>query len=352
MRAFRLTGWKQEPELMDIPEPEPGPGEVVVKVGAAGACHSDLHMMHELEGAPWKMPFTLGHEVAGWVHALGPGTERTGVSEGQPVAVYGAYSCGSCARCRVGLDNYCENPAGAPTPGGGLGLGMDGGMAEYVLVPDARYLVPLPDGLDPVTAAPLTDAGLTPYHAINRSRHKLGPTSTVAIIGVGGLGHMAIQILKATTAAKVVAVDTRPEALQLAKQHGADVTVEAGDQAVAEIKGATPGGRGADLVLDFVGSEVTLKTAASATRTLGDLTLVGIAGGTLPFGFFNIPYEASVQTVYWGSRSELVNVLDLGARGLLQPTITTFPLAKARDAYRGMEDGTLTGRAVVIPNET
>jgi propanol-preferring alcohol dehydrogenase len=351
MRAFRLVSWKSEPELQDIPEPEAGPGQVVVKVGAAGACHSDLHLMHEMEGAPWKLPFTLGHEIAGSVHALGPGADRYGLRVGQAVAVHGAYGCGACGRCRDGLENYCENPAGAPTPGGGAGLGSDGGMAEYVLVPDARFVVPLPDGLDAVQAAPLTDAGLTPYHAVNRSRAKLNPSSAAVVIGVGGLGHMAVQILKATTPARVIAVDTRPQALDLAKAEGADLCIPAGDDAAGAIRDATHG-HGADVVLDFVGSDATLRTAVAATRTLGDLTLVGIAGGTVPFGFFNIPYEASVQTVYWGSRSELVDVLELGARGLLRAEVTTFALEKARDAYRGMEDGSLTGRAVVIPNPT
>ena len=331
-----------------MPEPEAGPGQVVVKVGAAGACHSDLHLMHGMERPGWGLPFTLGHEIAGWVHAFGPGAER-GLRVGQPVVVYGAYSCGECRRCRDGLDNYCENPAGAPTQGRGAGLGSDGGMADYMVVPDSRFIVALPEGLDLPQAAPLTDAGLTPYHAIARSRAKLTATSVAVVIGVGGLGHMAIQILKISTPVRVVAVDTRPMALELARQKGADLCVAAGDEMTAAINDFTHG-RGADLVLDFVGSDASLRAAASVLRTLGDLTVVGIAGGTVPFGFSNLPYGVSVQTVFWGSPSELVDVLELGARGLLQTEVTMFPLEEAREAYRSMEDGTLTGRAVVIPN--
>ncbi|HEY3486278.1 MAG TPA: alcohol dehydrogenase catalytic domain-containing protein, partial [Ilumatobacteraceae bacterium] len=162
MRALQLTGWQQPPEIREVPEPEPGPGQVVVRVGGAGACHSDLHIMDEfVDGMlPAVLPFTLGHENAGWVHALGAGVE--GLEVGQPVAVYGPWGCGRCHRCRQGLENYCERQAEVGPPGGGLGL--DGGMAKLLLVPSARSLVPLGD-LDPAEAAPLTDAGLTPYHA-------------------------------------------------------------------------------------------------------------------------------------------------------------------------------------------
>ncbi|MBL6279560.1 NAD(P)-dependent alcohol dehydrogenase [Micromonospora fiedleri] len=348
MRALRLPAWKSDPELVEVDEPTPGPGEVVVKIGAAGACHSDLHLMHDFEAGslPWNPPFTLGHENAGWVHALGAGV--TGLEIGQPVAVYGPWGCGVCARCRVGAENYCENPAAAPIPGGGGGLGLDGGMAEYELVPDARLVVPLPEGLDPVLAAPLTDAGLTPYHAIRRSWAKLPPGSTAVVIGVGGLGHVAVQILKATTATRIIAVDTRDEALRLAEECGADQTLRSGEGTVEEIRSAT-GGRGADVVLDFVGADATMKMGAAAARTVGDLTIVGIGGGSLPVSFFSVPYEVSIQTTYWGSRPELIEVLDLGARGLLRPKTTTFSLDDAMSAYRKMQDGTLEGRAVIVP---
>ncbi|GAA0370058.1 NAD(P)-dependent alcohol dehydrogenase [Micromonospora gifhornensis] len=348
MRALRLPAWKSEPELVEVDEPTPGPGEVVVKIGGAGACHSDLHLMHDFEAGslPWNPPFTLGHENAGWVHALGAGV--TGLEIGQPVAVYGPWGCGACARCRVGAENYCENPAAAPIPGGGGGLGLDGGMAEYELVPDARLVVPLPEGLDPVLAAPLTDAGLTPYHAIRRSWPKLPPGSTAVVIGVGGLGHVGVQILKATTAARIIAVDTRDEALRLAEECGADQTLRSGEGTVEEIRSAT-GGRGADVVLDFVGADATMKMGAAAARTVGDLTIVGIGGGSLPVSFFSVPYEVSIQTTYWGSRPELIEVLDLGSRGLLAPKTTTFSLDDAMSAYRQMQDGTLEGRAVIVP---
>ncbi|WP_073458964.1 NAD(P)-dependent alcohol dehydrogenase [Pseudonocardia thermophila] len=348
MRALRLLDWKSEPELVEVPRPEPGPGQVVIRVGAAGVCHSDLHLMHDFSPGmlPWEPPFTLGHENAGWVHALGNGV--TGLEIGQPVAVYGPWGCGTCARCRLGIDTYCEDQANAPVPSGGGGLGLDGGMAEFMLVPDARHLVPLPDGLDPLDAASLTDAGLTPYHAVRRSWPKLVPGATAVVIGVGGLGHIGVQILKATTAARVVAVDTRDAALRLALDLGADHVVPAGDDAAAEIRSYTAG-RGADVVLDFVGSDSTLALAASTSRSLGDLTIVGIGGGTLPVSFFGVPYEVSVQTTYWGTRPELVEVLDLGARGLVKTSQSVYGLDQALRAYQDLREGKIEGRAVVTP---
>jgi len=348
MRALRLMEWKSDPVLVEVEDPKPGPGQVVIRVGGAGVCHSDLHLMREFEAGmlPWGPPFTLGHENAGWVHALGSGV--AGLEIGQPVAVYGPWGCGKCQRCRLGIETYCENPAAVSVPGGGGGIGLDGGMAEFMLIPDERQLLPLPDGLNPVQAAPLTDAGLTPYHAVRRSWPKLPPGSSAVVIGVGGLGHLGVQILKATTATRVIAVDTRPAALALARECGADVTVTSGESAVEEIRDAT-GGRGADVVLDFVGSDPTLALGIAVARVLGDFTIVGIAGGSMPLSFFAVPYEVSIQTTYWGTRPELAEVLDLGARGLLRPTVTTFNLDTAMDAYRQMEGGQLEGRAVVVP---
>jgi propanol-preferring alcohol dehydrogenase len=351
MKALRLTSWQSDPVLEDVPEPEPGAGEVVVQVGAAGACHSDLHLMHEFEPGtlPWEPPFTLGHENAGWVHATGSGVH--GLEPGQPVAVVGAWGCGACQRCMAGLETYCERPHLAPVPSGGGGLGLDGGMAEYLLVPAARHLVPLPDGMDPVQAAPLTDAGLTPYHAVRRSAHKLGPTTTAMVIGIGGLGHLAVQILRATTAARIITVDPRDSCRDLAVRGGADLALAPGPDLAAEVMEFTHG-VGVDVVIDCFGSDETLASAAACARRLADITIVGLAGGTLPVTFFGVPYEASVQTTYWGNRAELVEVLDLGARGLLEAESTLYTLDDAADAYEDLTHGTVLGRAVVVPTDS
>ena len=343
MRALRMVECGRDPELVEIPDPTPGPGEVVIKVGGAGACHSDLHVLYELDvAAVWQLPMTLGHETAGWVHALGAGV--TGLAEGDPVAVYGAWGCGVCARCAVGMENYCERPSLV----GGGGLGLDGGMADYLLVPDQRYLVPLPEGLDPVTAAPLTDAGLTPYHAIRRSWPKLTPDASIVLIGVGGLGHIAVQIARATTAAQVIAVDLKPDALELARKVGADHAVESDDDAAQKIRDLT-GGRGADVVIDFVGATTTLNLARGVARNLADVTLVGIAGGEVPVSFFSQPYEVSIATTYWGSRPELVELLALAAGGRISAERSLYALEHGAQAYRDLRDNRVTGRAVVVP---
>ena len=348
MRALRLMNWKSEPELVEVPKPTPGPGEVVIRIGGAGACHSDLHLMHDfVDGAlPWSPPFTLGHENAGWVEAIGNGV--TAVHEGQAVAVYGPWGCGKCSRCRLGIETLCEDPISAPIPGGGGGLGLDGGMAEYMLIPSERFLVPLPDNLDPFAAAPLTDAGLTPFHAVRRSWAKMTPEATVVVIGVGGLGHMAVQIIKATTSARIIAVDPKQAALDVALDVGADEILKPDEKTAATIREMTHG-HGADVVLDFVGSEATLKMALASARTLGDVTLVGIAGGAVPFSFFSQGYEVSLQTTYWGSRPELVEVLNLSSRGLIKSEHTRYSLADSAEAYVDLAAGNVKGRAVIVP---
>lgn len=345
MDALQLTAWKHDPEIRSVPDPEPGPGQVLVRVGGAGACHSDLHLVHDFEDGlvPWGPPFTLGHENAGWVEAVGPGVE--GLEVGLPVAVHGPWGCGRCARCAAGMENYCERAAEIGPAGGGLGL--DGGMAPYLLVPSPRLLVPLGD-LDPVEAAPLTDAGLTPYHAIARSLPVLGPGSHAVVIGAGGLGHMAVQILAALTPATVIVVDQRAEALRTVAPMGATHGVLAGEGAADEVRDHT-GGRGADLVLDLVGVDATLALGAAVARPLGHLTIVGIGGGTLPISFFGIAYEVSVATTYWGSRPELFEVLDLARRGHIRPHVQRFALDDAPAAYEALAAGEVEGRAVIVP---
>lgn len=346
MKAMQLTAWKTPPEIRDVPEPEPDPGQVVIRVAGAGACHSDLHLLHDFEAGmmPWNPPFTLGHENAGWVHTIGDGV--SGLRVGEPVAVYGPWGCGRCKRCQVGMENYCERAADQPAAGGGLGY--DGGMAEYMLVPAARLLVPLGE-LDPVDAAPLTDAALTPYHAVKRSLPLLTPGATAVAIGIGGLGHMGVQILRALTAARIIAVDTRPEALRLAEESGADHAVLSGGDAANEIRELTEG-RGADVVVDFVGVDATMALATAVARPLSDITVVGIGGGSVPFGFFSVPYEARLATTYWGSRPELMEVLDLARQGRIKTVVHRFTLDEAPMVYERLAAGEFTGRAVITPN--
>lgn len=346
MRALQLIGFGKTAELRDVAEPhDPGPGEVLVRIGGAGACHSDLHLMHDFAEAmlPWSPPFTLGHENAGWVEDLG--SEVRDIEVGTPVAVYGPWGCGRCLRCQEGRENYCDRQAEIGPAGGGLGL--DGGMAPLMLVPSSRHVVPI-GSLSPVEAAPLTDAGLTPYHAIKRSLPLLGPGSFTVVIGAGGLGHLAVQILVACTPTTVIAIDRHFEPLALAHHLGATHTLVTSDDTASEVSALTQG-RGADVVLDLVGSDQTLGLAASITRKLGHVTLVGIAGGALPVSFFSPQYEVSVASTYWGSLPELMEVIALGTAGKIRADVQRFTLEDAPRAYEAMREGTLHGRAVIVP---
>lgn len=345
MQAYQLVEWQQEPELREVEVPEPGPGEVLIKVGGAGACHSDLHVMEWPAGTlPYELPFTLGHENAGWIEAVGAGV--TGWDVGAGVAVYGPWGCGRCRACRSTLETLCERRDEIGASGGGLG--RDGGMAEYMLVPDSRLLVPLGD-LDPRDAAPLSDAALTPYHAIKLALPKLVPGTSVLVIGVGGLGHMAVQLVRAVTPADVIAVDVDPAKLELAREVGATATVNAGEGAAEAVRELT-GGHGVALVMDFVGADATMALAAATVASGGSVMVVGIAGGTLPLTFGTLPFDASIAHPYWGSRIELVEVLELARSGRIRAHVERFPLVRAADAYRRMREGSLDGRAVITPN--
>jgi propanol-preferring alcohol dehydrogenase len=346
MQAVRLTSWQSPPELCDVPDPVPDPGAVLLRVAGAGLCHSDLHLMHWPAGTlPYHLPFTLGHEVAGTVVELGPGADGVGV--GDSVLVYGPWGCGACRRCSRGEEHLCERAA--TTRKRGCGLGHDGGLAEYVVVPSSRLLVPLGD-LDPVTAAPLADAGLTTYHAIRRALPYLAPGASAVVIGVGGLGHVAVQLLRALSSAPVIAVDVRPEALELALQAGAAAAMIADDSSEAELRRATGSG-GAGLVVDCVGSDATLRLAAAAVAPGGHVSIIGMAGGTFPMHRGGVPMETSVIISNWGTRAELADVVALARAGSIRLEVERVPLSEVVAAYGRLERGDVRGRVVAVPDE-
>ncbi|HLU42994.1 MAG TPA: NAD(P)-dependent alcohol dehydrogenase [Microthrixaceae bacterium] len=344
MRAFQLTD-PGEAEVRDVDQPQPRAGEVLVKVTGAGVCHSDLHILHA-EEALFPTPMTFGHEVAGTIVGIGEGV--LGWEEGTPVLVHPCWGCGRCRNCAVGAENYCETfPRGTTM---GPGLGADGGWAEYVAVPN-RHVVPLGD-LDPVLAAPLTDAGLTPYHAISLSRPRLEPTSTVVVIGVGGLGHMAIQILRATSGVRIVAVDTDEQRLGRATELGADFTLMSDERAADEIMRIT-GGVGADAVFDFVGVTPTLTTALACIGNRGEITAVGLGAGEIafrpePVGTY-VPWGTTIRKPYGGTRRDLQEVVNLAQRGMIDVHVDRFDLTDAAQALERLEQGEVSGRAVLVP---
>lgn len=346
MRALQYRSIGAAPEVVEVERPSPGPGEVLLSISAAGLCHSDIFLM----GLPAEqylglgtLPMTLGHEAVGVVAELGAGT--TGVSIGDLVAVYGPWGCGLCATCARGSENYCPHAAGL-----GIvppGIGAPGGMADFMIVDDVRHLVPI-TGMDPAATVAITDAGLTSYHAIKAELDLLRPGSTAVVIGAGGLGHVAIQILRAMSPATVVAVDTSQQKLELAAAVGAHHVLPSDQQTAAAIRELT-GGVGADVVFDIVGSDATLTTARECVRVDGSVVIVGIGGGLLPAGFFSTPFGVRVRNPYWGTRDELVEVIALARDGLIRVEVETFSLDEAPKAYARLHDGDIAGRAVVVP---
>ncbi|MFD7641134.1 NAD(P)-dependent alcohol dehydrogenase [Kitasatospora sp. NPDC059795] len=345
MKAVQYRTVGGHPEVVTVPDPEPGPGQVLLKVTAAGVCHSDIAVMSwPADRLPFPLPLTLGHEGVGTIAALGAGV--TGFTEGESVAVYGPWGCGSCAKCAEGKENYClrAHELGIMPPG----LGAPGALAEYLLVDDPRHLVPLGD-LDPVRAVPLTDAGLTPYHAIKRSLPKLLPGSTAVVIGAGGLGHVAVQLLRAMTAARVIALDVTEEKLELARAVGAHEAVLSDGEAAAKVRELTAG-LGAQAVFDFVGAPPTTALAGQLVAVEGDVTIVGLGGGTLGVGFGALPHDVCVSSPYWGSRSELIEVLDLARAGAIDVHVETYGIDEAPLVYERLHAGKINGRAVILPN--
>ncbi|WP_153504773.1 NAD(P)-dependent alcohol dehydrogenase [Cumulibacter manganitolerans] len=344
MKACQYVEIGRPPQVVEVDKPTPGPGEVLLRVTASGACHSDEFIMSLPESRyVYGLPLTLGHEGAGVVAELGEGA--TGVEIGESVAVYGPWGCGVCHACAQGKENYCRYAAerGIRPPG----LGAPGSMAEYMIVDSPRHLVPLGD-LDPVATVALTDAGLTPYHAIKPTLPKLLPGTVAVVIGAGGLGHMGVQILKALTAATVIALDPKEPARQLALDVGADHALPSDESSIEQIRSLS-GGRGATAVFDFVGIETTTALAARMVHPESDIVVVGVGAGAVPVGFFTLPFEVRVWAPYWGSRSELEEVLELARSGAIHVETETFGLDDAPTVYERMHAGTIRGRGIVVP---
>ena len=344
MRALQLTGPGQI-EVRDVPVPEPGPTEVLVKVAGAGLCHSDVHVLHGA-ATRFPLPMTLGHETAG--HVAARGDQVSSLAEGDPVLVYLVWACGQCRACVEGRDNTCERAGRRGTPPC-PGLGPDGGMAEYIKV-DQRFCEPL-GTIDPVTAGPLADAGLTSTHAVNGARHRLVPGATALVIGVGGLGHMGLQLLRETTAARLIVVDTNDDKLSWALDHGADVAVGAGDSAVPEILALTDG-FGVSASFDFVGAQPTLDLAAAVIAPDGALRVVGIAGGSIPYGPAGstvLPWGVDLRHSYGGTRTDQRQVIELAKAGKITVEATTYPLSDGVRAFEDLDAGKLMGRAILVP---
>ena len=290
-----------------------------------------------------SLPLTLGHEVSGWIDAwgtdAGPDLEAAGLHAGDPVLVFGGWGCGECRECRAGEEQRCRD-------GSSPGFQMDGGYAEAMLVPEARYLLPL-GSLDPVRAAPLADAGLTPYRAVRRAAPWLQPEARVLIVGFGGLGQFALQYLRRHPDLQISVLDPNPDKVALAARMGAD---EAG---LPQLAGPAQGAyREADVIFDFVGSDATLAAAAAQLAPNGLLMVVGESGGAISFGFELAAIESWITTTAWGSIDELREVIGLAATGVLTCEVEVMPLADAALAHARLASGEVRGRIVLVPPVT
>lgn len=344
MQAAVLTAF--DPHLGDpivvvqsLPTPDPGPGEVLVRIGGAGVCRTDLHLAQGMAigGRPAPIPHVLGHENAGWVAAVGRGVQ--GLAVGQPVLCYPFRSSGLSLEERYGLDSHAPDKITT-------GITSPGGYAEY-LITDARCLIPLPPGADPAVFAPLADAGLTAYRAVRSVDSHLRPGDTVLVLGVGGVGHLGVQMLARRAGLGVIATDPSASARSLATSAGAvAVPIEGVVSAVAE---ATQG-RGAQAVVDFVGEDDSAALALRALGPRGTYCCVGI-GGTLQLPTVElVEREWTVRGSFTGTYTDLVEVAALVTSGALVPEIVRYRLADAAGALADLAAGRVTGRAVLIPD--
>lgn len=339
MQAARLVRYREPYQLEEVAEPRiVGPRDVIVRVGGAGLCRTDLHIIDGmLEPFGVRLPYIPGHETAGWVAAVG--AEVGAVRPGEAVLVDPNDSCGLCRPCRVGMDTYCE---AVRMPG----FTADGGFAEFVLASE-RGVVPLPAGLAPADAAPHADAGLAAYRAVKKAARALAPGDAVAVIGAGGLGHIAVQLLKHLTPAVVIAVDRSRDALDLALQLGADHAVTSAADVVASVRHVSGGG--VQAVVDFVGDGEVPNQAIDMLRRGGTYFAVGY-GGNLDVPMATIvANELTVVGNLVGTHGELEELVELAAAGKVTLHTRQYPLAQINQAVDDLRNGRILGRAVLVP---
>jgi NAD+-dependent secondary alcohol dehydrogenase Adh1 len=341
VKAVRLHKFHSAPVIDEVPEPViTHPLDVIVKIGGAGVCRTDLHI---IEGQ-WDsrmgtaLPYILGHENAGWVSEVGSAV--TNVAVGDTVILHPTPTCGLCHACRAGDDMHCENSSFP-------GLSRDGGMAEYLLT-SARACVKLDPATQPADVAALADAGITAYHAVRKALPLLYPGTTAVVIGAGGLGHIGVQCLAALSAARIIVVDRNPDALKLAAELGADATVVADGAHVDAVRDLT-GGAGAHVVLDFVAEQGAEMDAWNMTAPGGSDFVIGY-GGTITIPTLDIiSTERNIIGNIVGTYNELAELMALAQAGQVTLHTKAYPLSAAPDALADLDAGRVRGRAILVP---
>src|SRR6476661_9301613 len=351
MKAARIVKVNESLEIQQLETPKPKGSQVLVKVQSAGVCHSDIHLWEGGYAGPEgqflkttdrgvRYPLTPGHEFAGIVDSLGE--EAEGFTKNEKVLVYPWIGEGVCPACRIGEENLCDKPRS-------LGVYVDGGYAQYVLVPSYRYLVKIGDNMDTDTSAPLACAGLTSYGAVKNANLK--PDDNVVIVGTGGLGLMAIQLAKAITGAKIIAMDIDDQKLDVAKKNGADITINSKKEDPVKAVMELTDNLGADAVLDFVNASSTVETDMQFLRRRARLVLVGLFGGELKLSLVSMPTRAyRLIGSYTGTLSDMVELVSLARRGVIKPLVSNrFKLDQATEALTMLKEGRIIGRGVINP---
>jgi NAD+-dependent secondary alcohol dehydrogenase Adh1 len=341
MRAVRLHEYDKRPTVDETPDAQiTSPTDVIVKIGGAGLCRTDLHLVEgqwaEKTGTP--LPFTLGHENAGWVHEVGSAVEH--LSPGDTVILHPQATCGLCRACRAGDDMHCLNSFFP-------GLNTDGGMADFLRT-GQRAVVKIDPKLQPADVAALADAGLTAYHAVRKAVPLLYPGTKVVLIGAGGLGHIGIQALKALTPAEIIVVDRSEAALELAKSIGADYGVLADGGQVEQVLELTDG-NGAEVVIDFVGEQGAERAGVGMLRRAGSYFVIGYGGAINVPTIDIISTEINFVGNLVGTFNDLDELMTLAAQGKVKLHTQTYPLDAVNDAMDDLDGGRLRGRGILVP---
>jgi D-arabinose 1-dehydrogenase-like Zn-dependent alcohol dehydrogenase len=351
MRAMQIVEWGKPLEAREYPDPEPKGEEVLLRVEAAGVCHSDVHIWDgyfdlgggdkvTLESRGVKLPFTMGHEIAGVVAAVGP--SASGVEVGDKRVVYPWIGCGQCAVCRRGEELLCPTPRT-------LGTRRAGGYGTHVIVPHARYLVEHA-GVPQALAATYTCSGITAFSALKKTRERLGSEDHLVIIGAGGVGGSAVHIAKAAVAGKVVVADIDAQKRAHARQMGAVATIDnAAPDAVKQVMEATGGGAAA--AIDFVGSPKTMEFGVNVLRKGGKLVMVGLYGGAAALSTVLFPFKMmTVEGSYVGTLDDLKELMALVQAGKVPPIpVETRPADQASQALSDLKTGgKVRGRVVLL----
>ena len=342
MKAARLHAYHDALKLDDVDEPKiTGPLDVIVKIGAAGLCRTDLHIQEGqwAEKSGVQLPYTPGHENAGWIHEIGAGV--TNVEVGDTVIVHPFITCGLCRACRLGDDMHCEN-------GSFPGINRDGGFAEYLLT-SARSVVKLDPSLQPHEIAALADAGLTAIHAVKKAIPVLGAGSKCVVIGSGGLGHIGIQCLKAYTPTEIIVVDPNEKALELARELGADQTVKVEGTSHIDTVQELTDGKGAQAIIDFVGEKGAVEDGVAMIEDGGFYYVIGY-GQNIDIPTIDvISREISFIGNLVGTYVDLQDLMTLTAQGKVTLHTSTYPLDAINDAMADLDNGRLQGRGILVP---